>query len=210
MPAVKVVVFQWPWGTAVRHRSPFSARPSSRAILVEAPVSSMKIRWCGSRSGSASTQVWRRARTSGLSCSAAWAVFFIYPAALGQKIPNRDPANAHAPLQRQLLRDFVQRDIRLILDQDDNEVLMRIKLGAPGLALTDRFHPTMVAPLPMPVDRRRHANGKPRRRRPSRQVVINRFNYLPTKVDPVCAPHGCVSDLVEILWPRSPSNWIWA
>ncbi len=49
-PAVKVVVFQWPWGTAARHRSPHGARPRSRAIFVEAAVSSMKINLSGSRS----------------------------------------------------------------------------------------------------------------------------------------------------------------
>ena len=26
-PAVKVVVFQWPWGTGARHRSPLGVRP---------------------------------------------------------------------------------------------------------------------------------------------------------------------------------------
>lgn len=39
---VKVVVFQWPCGTPARQRSPRGARPRSRAILVDRPVSSMK------------------------------------------------------------------------------------------------------------------------------------------------------------------------
>ena len=49
-PAVKVVVFQWPCGTAARHRSPHGARPRKRAIFVDAAVSSMKISLSGSRS----------------------------------------------------------------------------------------------------------------------------------------------------------------
>ena len=36
---MKVVVFQWPCGTAARQRSPLGARPRRRAILVVAPVS---------------------------------------------------------------------------------------------------------------------------------------------------------------------------
>ena len=47
-PPVKVVVFQWPWGMAARHRSPQGARPRSRAIFVDAAVSSMKISLSGS------------------------------------------------------------------------------------------------------------------------------------------------------------------
>ena len=65
----------------VRHAGPASlpagARPRNRAILVEAPVSSMKTRCRGSRSGCASNQASRRAATSGRSCSLACAVFFL-------------------------------------------------------------------------------------------------------------------------------------
>ena len=37
--AVNVVVFQWPWGTAARHRAPRRLRPRNRAIFVDAAVS---------------------------------------------------------------------------------------------------------------------------------------------------------------------------
>jgi len=47
---VKVVVFQWPCGTPARQRSPQGARPRTRAILVDRPVSSMKASLVGSRS----------------------------------------------------------------------------------------------------------------------------------------------------------------
>lgn len=75
-PAVKVVVFQCPCGTAARQRWPFAAQPRRRAIFVEAPVSSMKISFSGSRSSWPSNQSWRFARTSGRCCSPAWPVFF--------------------------------------------------------------------------------------------------------------------------------------
>ena len=51
---------------AARQRSPRLARPRSRAILVDAPVSSMKTSFSGSRSGCPSNQRSRRAFTSGL------------------------------------------------------------------------------------------------------------------------------------------------
>ena len=38
---MKVVVFQWPWGTPTRSRSPRRQRPCVRAMLVEAQVSSI-------------------------------------------------------------------------------------------------------------------------------------------------------------------------
>jgi hypothetical protein len=34
---VEVVVFQWPWGTPARQRSPRNERPRNRAIFVESP-----------------------------------------------------------------------------------------------------------------------------------------------------------------------------
>jgi hypothetical protein len=46
-PATKVVVFQWPCGTLVISRSPRGARPRSRAMLVEVPVSSIKTKRSG-------------------------------------------------------------------------------------------------------------------------------------------------------------------
>ncbi len=58
-------------------RSPFGARPRSRAILVDVQVSSMNTSRAGSRSSWPSNQASRRVRTSGRSCSVAWAVFFL-------------------------------------------------------------------------------------------------------------------------------------
>jgi hypothetical protein len=50
-PATKVMVFQWPHGTRPVTRQPRLARPRSRAIVVEVPVSSMNTSRAGSRLG---------------------------------------------------------------------------------------------------------------------------------------------------------------
>jgi hypothetical protein len=52
------------------------ARPWSRVIFVEAPVSSMKTRRSGSTNGCAARQIRRLAATSGRSCSLALSDFF--------------------------------------------------------------------------------------------------------------------------------------
>ena len=75
-PATKVVVFQWPCGTALTSRLPRSARPRRLAMLVVVPVSSMKTSRAGSRPGWPSFQAVRAAATSARACSAACAVFF--------------------------------------------------------------------------------------------------------------------------------------
>ena len=76
-PAVNVVVFQWPWGMAARHRSPLRDHPRSRAIFIDAPVSSMKISRSGASPAWSSNQSRRHASTSGRRCSAAWPAFFL-------------------------------------------------------------------------------------------------------------------------------------
>ena len=59
-----------------RHRSPLRDHPRSRAIFIDAPVSSMKISRSGASPAWPSNQSRRRASTSGRRCSAAWPVFF--------------------------------------------------------------------------------------------------------------------------------------
>ena len=61
---------------AARHRSPLRDHPRSRAIFIDAPVSSMKISRSGASPAWPSNQSRRRASTSGRRCSAAWPVFF--------------------------------------------------------------------------------------------------------------------------------------
>ena len=68
-----------------------SARPRSRAILVEAHVSSIKTSRSGSRSGWLSNQAWRRFTMSGRSRSVAWAVFFCTSGRSGRETSTASP-----------------------------------------------------------------------------------------------------------------------
>ena len=80
---------------AARHRSPLRDHPRSRAIFVDAPVSSMKISRSGASPAWPSNQSRRRASTSGRRCSAAWPVFFVRQPALGEEVPDRRRAPFH-------------------------------------------------------------------------------------------------------------------
>lgn len=62
-PAMNVIVFQCPNGTASRQRSPTGTQPWSRAIFVLTPVSSRKTRLTGAMNGCAafhSLRLWPR------------------------------------------------------------------------------------------------------------------------------------------------------
>src|SRR5690606_21814974 len=86
---VKVVVFQCPCGIAALQRRPFTARPYSRAILVEAPGSSIRPGRWGSFSGWAGPQAGGGGGRSGLVCSGRWAVFFNRHAMAVEEAPQR-------------------------------------------------------------------------------------------------------------------------
>ena len=90
--AISVVVrAARPYADAVR-----AGHDRVRAILVEAPVSSLKISHSGSRSSWPSNQTSRASLTSGRSCSAACADFFDRDGAAMEEAPqaavaDRDP-----------------------------------------------------------------------------------------------------------------------
>jgi len=73
----------------------------------------------------------------------------------------------------------VQRDVLAVFDQFENERFMRIELRAPRLALPARLNHTILAPAPVPVDRRGRANREPRCRRARRHPRVNRLDYPP-------------------------------
>src|ERR1700693_2618499 len=89
-PATKVVVFQCPCGILPTSRSPRGARPRSRAILVEVPVSSMKTSRAGSILGGLyAHSVRAAAASSGRSCSATRTFFFDADAVAIEDPPDR-------------------------------------------------------------------------------------------------------------------------
>ncbi len=125
---VKVVVCQCPCGTAARQRWPCKARPRSRAILVDAPVSSMNTRRSGSRSGCALNQALRRAATSGRSCSAACAVFFEGHPVPVQAAPDRAGHERGAMILLQHGGQLGQRDILLRFNRSQDHAGKRLDL----------------------------------------------------------------------------------
>src|SRR5918995_2317627 len=168
-PATKVVVFQCPRGMPTRSRLPLGARPRRRAMLVVAPVSSMKTSLAGSRSSWPSNQSSRLFRTSGRSCSAAWAVFFHGHVAAVEEGPDGAHARRDVALRPEALLHLDEGDVLCRLDQAEQEVTMGIKLGAPRLALPAR--PALSA-LPRPAhpeDGGGDPNPEPDRGLPGRQ-----------------------------------------
>src|SRR4029079_13560110 len=109
----KVVVFQWPCGTLAMQRVPRCERPRSRAILVDAPVSSMNTRRAGSRSGCAARQACLALTTSARSCSLACAVFFECLGMAIETSPDRALRKPLTVLPCQVLGDLGQRDVHL-------------------------------------------------------------------------------------------------
>src|SRR6266542_1038909 len=152
-PATKVIVFQCPHGTRPTTRWPRWARPRSRAMLVEVPVSSMKTSRAGSRAAWSSFHAVRASATSDRSCSAACTIFFEADVLGGKEPPHRAVADLDATL-RKLGPDLLQRQIRDRFDPlqqpgplapQARVVVTTHRLGAQAAAL---------APYPNPLDRR--------------------------------------------------------
>src|SRR3954451_2628892 len=143
---------------AAPHRSPFAARPRSRAILVVAAVSSMKTSLSGSRSSWPSNQASRASFTSARCCSAACAVFFIGDPASGEEAPDRGDAEARAALD-QLRLQFTKRYVGRRLDLGQDERGMRLDAARlSGPPLLRRPHAAMRLLTLQPAHCARHAD----------------------------------------------------
>src|SRR5512144_86421 len=123
-PATKVVVFQWPCGTALTSRLPRSARPRARVMLVVVPVSSMKTSCAGSRPGWLSFQAVRAACTSARSCSVACAVFFKADPVPPVEAPDGGDRGRDVALAEPI-PDLRQGQVRGLPDQVHQPVLVR-------------------------------------------------------------------------------------
>ena len=157
---VKVVVFQWPWGTAARQRSPRLDRPRNRAILVVAPVWSMKTSRSRSRSGCSSNQIQRLSATSGRCCSAACAVFFKSDPPPVEETPQRCDTDWGTALPHERL-EFSQGDVRRHLDLGQQEISMGFNARGSSVAtLRLGFGLALVPPRLHPADRARYADPK--------------------------------------------------
>src|SRR3954469_17865383 len=176
-PATKVVVFQWPRGTPDLSRWPRSARPRSRAMLVDAPVSSRKTSLSGSRSSWPANHASRRFRMSGRSCSSACADFFECQAGSVEEGPDRADARLEAPLRREALLHLDKADVVLRLDQAEQEVAMGIELRASRLALRARRALSGLARPAHPDDRGSDPDPEADRSLPGRHARQRRINH---------------------------------
>ena len=166
---MKVVVCQCPCGTAARQRWPCRARPRSRAILVEAPASSMNTRRSGSRSGCAMNQALRRATTSGRSCSAACAVFFEGHPVPVQATPDRARHERGTVIPLQHGGQLGQRNILLRLDCRQDHSGKRLDFMRPRVpALRPGTARPRGAHRMHPANRGRRRHAKPLGRSPAR------------------------------------------
>src|ERR1700752_4036372 len=111
---------------AARNRRPRRQRPLLRARLVEAPVSSMKTSFVGSRSSCPANHSRRRFCTSARCCSSACAVFFKGDLVTVEEGPKHEDRKALATMGDQPLLDLEQREVRAAPDQAQEIVVMRL------------------------------------------------------------------------------------
>src|SRR6185503_16241200 len=182
-----VMVFQCPCGTRPIRRSPRGQRPESRTILVLAAVSSIKTRWAGSNMPCSRIQRRRARATSARSCSAARRLFFEGDLVTLKEAPDRSAA-AKYPVPAHCQNHFVQREIRLFLNQTQQKIRMLFqrrdtptpRLGRAAAGLPKALHPD---------DRRAGANSKLLRRRPSRSPAFNLRNQSLTYIPGISPRH---------------------
>src|SRR6476660_6999190 len=181
------MVFQCPCGTRPIRRSPRGQRPESRTILVLAAVSSIKTRWAGSNMPCSRIQRRRARATSARSCSAARRLFFDGDLVTLKEAPDRSAA-AKYPVPAHCQNHFVQREIRLFLNQTQQKIRMLFqrrdtptpRLGRAAAGLPKALHPD---------DRRAGANSKLLRRRPSRSPAFNLRNQSLTYIPGISPRH---------------------
>jgi hypothetical protein len=94
-------------------------------MLVDAQVSSMKIRLSGARSSWPSNQALRRSATSGRSCSEACAVFFARNGVPDEKALDR-PEAEDEPLTGETAADFFEGRVLVRAERRHHRLAMRL------------------------------------------------------------------------------------
>ena len=162
-PPTKVMVFQCPCGTAARQRWPFGAQPRRRAILVESPLSSMKIRLSGSSSA------W--SRKPSLACRLYIGTLLLagmgglFLCVMSRRSRNFQTAVVRPSrrARRQAASPSPRASCRACLcSQPQDEVLMRIEhralrlalLGRPNVALRSASAAPRSPPSHFPIENR--------------------------------------------------------
>src|SRR5581483_8893331 len=170
-------------GRLARQRVPRCERPRRRAILVEAPVSSMKTSRAGSRSGCAARQACLARATSARSCSLACAVFFERLGVAIQTSPDRARRKALAVRPFQVLGDLRQRDVDLGGYQPQD--LLGVSLDPRRALVTTlraRCATPRLAPQPRPLYHRRGRQPEPIGYSATAHASANSFHGTPAKI----------------------------
>src|SRR5579859_5540491 len=149
--------------------------------------------------GAASRQAWRAAATSGLSCSAACALFFEGHAVTVEKTPNRARRKRRPSLCFEHLGDLNQGHVRLGLDRPHDRIMMLFDV--PGtLVAADPLGlgRSAFAPLLDKAHRARGRDPEPLRCRTARHPTLNRSDDPDPQILRQRLGHAC--------WPPCPAR----
>src|SRR5450755_2141086 len=159
----------------------------------------MKTSLSGSSCGASSRQAWRAAATSGLSCSAACALFFEGHAVTVEKAPNRTRCKRSCPLGCEHLGDLNQGHVRLGLDRTHDRLMVLFDaLGALVAAEPLGFGRAVLAPFLDKAHRARNRYAEPFRGRMARHSTFNRSNHPDPQILRQRLDHAC--------WPPCPAR----
>jgi hypothetical protein len=170
-------------------------------MRVERPVSSMKIRRSGSRSGCAANHASRDAATSGRSCSVACADFFSMSPPGGRRNatacpirPRRRARYAGAPASRQArCRCAVLRFV-LLFGEGEEEGFVHVKLRAGWTALTLSRRLSCRRGVRGPADHRGDADPIAQGRGPAGQTCAHCVQDANTQIVTVGTGHDDLPD----------------
>src|SRR5205823_8995359 len=124
--ATKVIVSHVASGTLPITRSPRGARPLSRTKFVLTAVSSINTSRAGSNMPCSRIQRRRARATSARSCSAARRLFFESNLVTLKEAPDRGAAARNLVLAHRQ-NHFVQRQVRLLLNQTQQKIRMLLQ-----------------------------------------------------------------------------------
>src|SRR5260370_4639291 len=174
-PTTRVMVFQWPWGTAPTNRSPSGQRPRSLTKLVLVAVWSMSSNLAGSSRPCLRIQRRRARATSARSCSVARRLFFDGDIMSLEKSPDRS-ATAWNSLLAHRHNDLVQGQIQLLGYQSQQPFNVHLqRRRAPAAQL--RSGASSVTPALQPPHPRTCAQAEAFGRFPPTCSRHNTFDY---------------------------------
>src|SRR5689334_18538112 len=183
----KVTVFQAPCGAYASSRSPRGARPRSRTIAVLVQVSSMNTSRAGSNMPCSRIQRRRARATSARFCSCAYRLFFKADVVPIEEPPHRTAAAGNSSLAHRC-DDLVQRQVRLLLNQIQQKLRMRLQPRGAAATWFCRNASGLLKAL-HPNHHHTGADAIAFRRFTPRGTRLNIVNHAATKVDGIRFRH---------------------